>query len=372
MGTAVGYGIFTGVNTGGAEDARYQAGGLAVTGGDMVKYGDEVAKYKDTGGGQQLAQQGYEVNTKASFALEPQINTATISDPLQSSFIQCGTLSRGAENPFGRYLDTQQQEEIPKDELAVQVARIIGGLTSNIKSHPWQASLWVKSHTCGGTIIATNWVLFTAHCAVEYPRASSWTVYAGVSTLSEMKPYGQQSSASDLIIHKEFKTETYNKDIALLRLTKPLVFGSSVRPVCMPTSTEDLSPGTVCQISGWGAIKEGMKAHEYLRTVDVTVIDRKTCNRPDWLSGLVNQNMICAGTVDGSKDACQGDSGGPMTCYDTQADRFYLKGAVSWGIGCGKPKMPGVYTHVPKLNGWVRGVISNIESRYGSVGSLGV
>ena len=87
------------------------------------------------------------------------------------------------------------------------------------------------------------------------------------------------------------------------------------------------------------------------------------CNRPDWLSGLVNKNMICAGTVDGSKDACQGDSGGPMTCL--RSGRYFLRGTVSWGIGCGKARMPGVYTDVGRLNSWVRGSIVAMEKSYG-------
>ena len=72
--------------------------------------------------------------------------------------------------------------------------------------------------------------------------------------------------------------------------------------------------------------------------------------------------MICAGTVDGSKDACQGDSGGPMTC--SVSGQHVLFGIVSWGIGCGQDKMPGVYTHVIELSSWIKENVASTERKY--------
>lgn len=37
-----------------------------------------------------------------------------------------------------------------------------------------------------------------------------------------------------IIKHKAFDTNSYNNDIALLKLRKPIEFSRSIRPVCLP------------------------------------------------------------------------------------------------------------------------------------------
>lgn len=52
----------------------------------------------------------------------------------------------------------------------------------------------------------------------------------------------------------------------------------------------------------------------------------------------------------------QGDGGGPLVCQD---DGFYeLAGLVSWGFGCGRVDVPGVYVKVSSFIGWINQIIS--------------
>jgi len=47
----------------------------------------------------------------------------------------------------------------------------------------------------------------------------------------------------------------------------------------------------------------------------------------------------------------QGDGGGPLVCE--KEGQWYQVGIVSFGIGCGRPNVPGVYTKVEAYEEWI-------------------
>lgn len=59
-----------------------------------------------------------------------------------------------------------------------------------------------------------------------------------------------------IVIHKQFSLDTFDNDIALLRLLNPVEWSSVVSPVCLPPDDLELDGGTKCVITGWGVAGE--------------------------------------------------------------------------------------------------------------------
>uniref|UniRef100_A0A8C3WLN1 Serine protease 21 n=1 Tax=Catagonus wagneri TaxID=51154 RepID=A0A8C3WLN1_9CETA len=92
-----------------------------------------------------------------------------------------------------------------------------------------------------------------------------------------------------------------------------------------------------------------------LQEVQVGVINSSMCNHLFTLSDFRRDiwgDMVCAGDPEGGKDACFGDSGGPLACK--KSGLWIQIGVVSWGVGCGRPNRPGVYTNVSTHYKWIR------------------
>ena len=63
-------------------------------------------------------------------------------------------------------------------------------------------------------------------------------------------------------------------------------------------------------------------------------------------------------TLQGGADSCQGDSGGPLSCNGK------LTGIVSFGIGCGRPMYPGIYTKVEMYASWIESLTIRANESY--------
>ncbi|XP_062872584.1 transmembrane protease serine 5 [Trichomycterus rosablanca] len=240
------------------------------------------------------------------------------------------------------------------------LSRIVGGVEATPGKWPWQVSLYYSNrHSCGGSIITSQWIITAAHC-VQYYRLrqiSSWVVYAGIVTRNAAKLAQQTGhSVEKIIYNKNYNHRDHDSDIALMKLRTALNFSDTIRPVCLPKYAHELPGGTLCWISGWGYTQpDDVHIPDTLKEAPVPLISTKKCNSSCMYNGEITQRMLCAGYTEGKVDACQGDSGGPLVC---QADNVWrLFGVVSWGTGCAEPNHPGVYTKVAEFLSWIYEVI---------------
>lgn len=163
------------------------------------------------------------------------------------------------------------------------------------------------------------------------------------------------------LYHPEYNAQTfYNNDLALVRLDRPVVPNARVNYACLPKSSHQFSPGTLCTITGWGDLKSGGNDSVEMMQVKVPVVSRANCTaNGSYHAPLITSKMLCAGYVQGGKDTCQGDSGGPLSCTD--GIQWYVVGATSWGYGCATPNYYGIYARVGSMLDWVATALASVS-----------
>ncbi|KAJ6219704.1 hypothetical protein RDWZM_005516 [Blomia tropicalis] len=225
--------------------------------------------------------------------------------------------------------------------------RIVGGI--QVKDPvPYQVSiqkLQSQFPFCGGAIISERFIITAAHC-VDGLEPKQIFIRFGTT---DYKIGGQTARAKQLIIHELYNNLTYENDIALIEMVGAIKINTKlVRAIPLALANMMLEPKSKVTITGWGyTYEDEMKFSQFLRKVEVEIMDHDKCN--DIFEGEIFTGMFCAGgDPQGEKDACQGDSGGPVVNSFKQ-----LVGIVSWGIGCGRPSMPGVYTLVSSYVPWI-------------------
>ncbi|OTF77448.1 hypothetical protein BLA29_007723, partial [Euroglyphus maynei] len=188
-----------------------------------------------------------------------------------------------------------------------------------------------------------------------------------------------------------FDPANYDKrlsgDLILLQLNQSIMFSETVRPIRLPESNENFDY-RIGAVSGYGATffqdQKTIKPINILNMVRVPILPKSSCQelyknafKDDATFALefIRKNkLICAGYMQGGRDACIGDSGGPLAvCMDDWmtprsismnrlltrvylAERhrqqrqcngtWKLAGIISIGYRCAEPRIPGLYIDI--------------------------
>lgn len=254
--------------------------------------------------------------------------------------------------------------------------RIIGGVFAEANS--WPAIVHLRfdfsdgsgwSSSCGGTIIANNWVLSAAHCCWEsrqnkmFPKVDA--IFGGNTGWTNTLTDGFMLESTTMINHPAWSGG--NMDYCLIKFSEDLIArgNGNTKIACLPEKEIGVaSGGNACWVAGWGDTISGTNtapAGMQLKSVGVNIFSQDYCVKhtkkvcPGQNGGAdyswncseaekvfegVASDDICAGVPDGDDaddliemgiDSCQGDSGGPLICPIN--GKATLVGVVSRGGG---------------------------------------
>lgn len=243
--------------------------------------------------------------------------------------------------------------------------RIVGGGIVGKDNYSFMATLWYLDgdefrFKCGASYIGGKYFLTAAHC-MKNREARRTIIRMGSKKLKSMP---ETLRVKKVYIHPNFNSVNLRNDIAIIEVEKlPTVKYAPVRLPCNHLVNMLYNISSNVKVLGFGKDMES-SSKDYLENLKEVDIRIRSLLDTKYHRGMIGPDVFLAGDMEGGvvKDACTGDSGGP--CIKMVKGNWVLVGIVSWGSGCGKYHLPGVYTKVLSYHQWIRkicgfGVCSN-------------
>ncbi|XP_012252741.2 proclotting enzyme isoform X2 [Athalia rosae] len=229
--------------------------------------------------------------------------------------------------------------------------RIVGGRPADPQEWPWIAALLREhsTHYCGGVLVTDRHVLTAAHCVYQYKTREIKVRLGEYDFRQSDETRALDFRVSEIRQHLGFDPATYEHDIAVIKIHRPTPFNNYVWPICLPPVGLTFENKSAI-VTGWGTQYFGGPASAVLMEVAVPIWPQKKCVRS--FNQRIPETSMCAAAYDGGRDSCQGDSGGPLL-HQLGNGRWVNVGIVSWGIRCGEPGHPGIYTRVNSYLDWI-------------------
>lgn len=257
-------------------------------------------------------------NNKTHTVMNANINTNIVSEsPSRVVQPKCGRTT--STNQYHSNTHTGYFTNLFRSVLS----RIINGVESSPNGWPWLVSIGVRyrgpnglwqnrTHICGGTLIEPSHVLTAAHCLEQkiddrhVPFTSTnptleslFILRIGIHDI-RLTRSEELYGARRIFVHERFISSTFENDIAIIRLDRPVTVNKYTSPICLPSN--NVQPGSQVTVAGWGTVSETSRVHSnVLRQATVSVLPASNC-RVYTDVHYDTSKQLCAAALDWSKD----------------------------------------------------------------------
>ena len=173
-------------------------------------------------------------------------------------------------------------------------------------SYPWMAFLFYSSKAngessfCGATLISDIQMVTAAHCVSGKTTDEVAVVIGNPNVTYELNKWNFKYI---------YKIEIYpfyrenigdnelrqNPDIAILTLEEPLLLGSKINPICLPSigDTFKTYAGVTATVAGWGKTETGQTSTDQLLKAEVPVLSNNECKAfYNWLKRCFDAQQV--------------------------------------------------------------------------------
>lgn len=241
------------------------------------------------------------------------------------------------------------------------VSNSVGGIPAVKGEYPWLAQIYSGSRQiCGGSLIDRDYILTAASC-VEPATPSS--VAALRVRVGDFKLNSQEDgiyverNVSVVYRHADFGPQRLQpavNDIALLKLSEPVVFTDYIKPICLDDGANRVDNGfNEGIVAGYGKLSYSSRPPtDALYKVNLRIGTPQECQNTYAPFGVaLRDEQLCAGTNTlPPVDPCVGDNGGPLFVR-SGPNHYKQVGIASFGLKCSGP--PAVFTRVSKYRAWI-------------------
>lgn len=109
---------------------------------------------------------------------------------------------------------------------------------------------------------------------------------------NDLKSGGTYYKIKQYIAHERHNRPRFAYDIAVIEVSKTIKFNEKVQPI--EYSREEISPGSVSQLTGWGRLSTSGPIPQMLQAINLTIVSTEKCRQ--LLGSVVHDSHICTYT----------------------------------------------------------------------------
>ena len=94
---------------------------------------------------------------------------------------------------------------------------------------------------------------------------------------TEGETEAQTFNLQSMKMHEQYNPQTFENDIAILKLDRNAVFSKSVQPACLPVQPNFDYTNTRATVTGWGTIYFGGPSSNILQEVSIPIWRNSEC-----------------------------------------------------------------------------------------------